>query len=151
MQKARPFDESEVTLDLSQGWTIGYCSVLNNFHLHFPLGDVPVNTGNSEGMYRTMAKGFGWDRIFAETMEENDRCFFTELRLSQTGAEFYAVLDATVAALDIQMPQISETINAAVLDKSGDNAERYRVMYELLLPIYREMRRKGYDVMDLRG
>ncbi len=151
MQKARPFDESEVALDLSQGWEIGYCNVLNNFHLHFPLGNVPVDTENNEGVYRALAREYGWDRTFAETMDEGGRRFFTELRLSQTGAEFYAVLDATAATLGIQLSRISEAINAARLDKSGDKEERHRALCELLLPIYTEMRKKGYNVMDLRG
>ncbi len=152
MQKAKPFDESEIVLDLSQGWAIGYCNILNNFHLHFPLGDIPVKTGGNEGMYRSQARELGaWDRPFGETMEEDGGRFFTELRLRQTGAEFYAVLDGVVATLGLQMPRISEAINDARVNKVGDQEEKHRVLYELLLPVYKEMRKKGYDVMDLRG
>ncbi len=154
MQNEQPYDESESKIDASEGWSIARNNIINNFHQHFPLGDVPVPTGNSEGTYRTlMRENGGWDKVFRDTISEEDRkhYFNSELRLGQTGAEFYQILDGTIERLGIPMPTISEAINTVYLDTTESKDEANHRLLMLLLPIYVEMRKKGYNQIDLRG
>lgn len=140
-----PFDQSELSL-------------LNNFFCHFPVGNEPYKNPRPQGMYRT-AHAKNWNKMTRELLAEQpiedvqrDYLQKSDKFLDQSAAEFYAEIDRTVMELGVSMDVISKAINIYHHNQCGEIGEESgRHMDDLLRPIYRALRQKGYNKPELWG
>lgn len=144
---------------------------LNNFFCHFRWGDTPYEMAFPEGLYRANLHDV-WDKTFLENATE----FFTkhsppdfldkslerlitersDLILSQTPQQFFAVVEETIREVGLTAEEVARTINTYLHEREKipiPDFEQSFVFHhrldDFLAPIYLALRKKGYNRVDL--
>jgi len=146
-----PFDPAKETPDASLSYR-QKISALNNFYCHFPIATTTAKGQPFLGLYRQLIEESNrWDITYRAAYAAPSTSKSNK-RLNQTPRQFYDEIDAVVLMLGISMKDLSETIYNAVLVKprpSDPNDPKWKRMWELLFPIYVELRKRGYSPLDL--
>ncbi len=154
-----PFTPEEVAHPDGASYYGAVMRVLNNFDLRFPIGDKPNKSGAPLGFYRDLvAKKKKWSMTGREYRGGSNEDY-SERHLSQTVRQFYDEIDAVAKELGVPMSKISKAINTARLGKreteilaaEKQKEKRWKEVWQLLIPIYSELRRRGYSKQDLTG
>lgn len=140
-----------------ESYCVAFGRVMNNFHMHFPIGNIPNDATESamtpQGFYRAFSLERCWNitrRLLLSqdpSSSDNDKAKYSDKRLDQTAEQFYEEIDKTVQEVGIPMKKISEVVNRRMFGESGEVL--YKDMWEVLLPVYRALRKKGYSHGDL--
>ncbi len=113
-----------------------WCRVFNNFVLHFM----------ARGRRRTIHSLSLWHTQITDLPQSQYRHSTTAL--GQTYAEFYETLDLVARKVTGLRPrELSKKLNK--IRYIRDSERQYKYMYELLSPVWVELRRKGYIFDDL--
>lgn len=141
---SKPFSLSEVEKLEGETFRAAYGRVLNNFYCWFPIGDTPHKHKNPLGLYRTVFTGR--DTVSRTMMCENEKCHFSEKAANQTANEKFDSFDACVKEMGIPMVTLSEIINRAFGKRKEEDFE---LLWNLMIPIYIELRKRGYSPADI--
>lgn len=150
----KPYTPAETRRKKGESYLSSCSRVMNNFHLKFPVGNVPHHTGeHAEGYLRGLARQYWWNVLYGDRFPSANDGFHSEKMLCQTGAQFYGEIDATVEKLGILMTRVSEVVNRVIYTEDPKEGEEqlYKNMWKILLPIYIALRKKRYSQQDLKG
>ena len=149
-----PFAPEEVARNDGETYHETFFRVLNNFHFRFPFGNTPNESKYPEGYYKTLAISFGhFDKVFGEAHPSViSYGISSERRMKKTSREFFAEIETAVKELGFSESQIAEALNVVCLCHNDDPVARdgeWKLVWEMLCPIYIELRKRGYSKQDL--
>jgi hypothetical protein len=93
----------------------------------------------------------GWDKKLHDVASPERAKAHSELRLSQTGREFYATIDQVIAELDtdgLLRKAIDRYCRIQTFDERGPLEDE---LEERLIPIFARLVAMGYSCAELRG
>jgi hypothetical protein len=138
-QSYKPFIPAEVRRKKGESYRAAFIRVLNNFFFRFKGGYMRrLDKENSMLDSRPGYKG--------ESAKGLSPRF-----LKQTYREFYAEIDAAVKELGIpydKVHQVVDDMGKRNYDPQHDEAI-YKAAWKTLMPIYRVLRRRGYNQSEL--
>lgn len=134
-----PFKEEEIEPYKDKLWFDSLMFKLNNFLCHFIIFDEKNPQLNA---YRkpNSEKGLFY--------KYPDQTYNLENRLEVSDLHFYKDLDETVIECGTTNQNIKEVIDAWQADKNESNSE---LLFKILAPVYKGMRKKGYLIFQLWG
>jgi hypothetical protein len=137
---------------------------LNNFYTRFPSGTGPFPYGLARFVLNDCWNKTNQERlreIYSHSEEEfQDHCSRVSDRyLAETPEQFFAELDKTVLEVGLSFDQIKErikTYSAAGDSIGGDDRTNIRqhhmnILNDYLIPVYKALRLKGYNIKELWG
>ena len=159
MNTNKPYTPSETRRKKDERYSDAFGRVMNNFHMHFPVGNYPhdhtKHSMTPEGEYRSTVKNLGgWDITYQARWGDKAKNK-KEKRINMTGAEFYREIDRTVEKLGIPMTRVSEAINRLFWDNPDHDykkcEELFKILWKTLLPVFIALRKKGFKQSELKN
>ena len=123
-----------------------YLVFFNNFCLYLPADGYEMG-----GLHRQEEFRYGfWNRPVKGFYEERRLPYpkgMSQLRLNQTGEQFYRIFDAALEAENTPVAEI-KILQVKTMNPKEDRENRAK-MYKLALPAYIRLRAVGYSHTDL--
>lgn len=124
--------------------TEGIETYMNNFDLNFPLAQSEMPHSAS---YRHLYEFLGAiDKTFKELKQGDQNKKYSSVFLEQTPREFFMTLDAIAEEEGLKLDDIRAERDE--IQKYGGSGAREKILTKLI-PIYRNLRLKGYTSDDL--
>lgn len=152
-ENAQPYSPDEIVIREGEDYDVAFFRILNNFHLNFPYGNRPYPCNGPLGPYREAFKIVGED-LMDMTFLQNWEGFLRQSPHSghyfrTTPRKYYAELDVVAAQTGKPVEHIAELLNIMFVGGRRDE-KMWKALFEVLIPIYVEMRKRGYNIHDLR-
>ena len=170
-----PFSHEEIARRDDESYYWAFVRLFNNFFNLFPLGEKPYPSNESPQGAKRGLEAKNWDvvrknngiGVFGDNDEHAN--WYTDKYRNQTPHQFYNEVDQIICECGFTVEKVAEIVNDAYLrcerplwKRKLENRippykrlmqrtreKKWKLMFETLLPVYVELRHRGYSHYEL--